>query len=163
MHRGSPGVRYGVGVSLTQAPGPADHNHEPGARSRRVERDGPTDASDMPGVAAQLTRLQTSAGNQAVNRLLQTVSKGSTGSMGIARLPLVQRDDPPLQTPAADPNATKPPPDFSKVPWPQLLPTAHGAAGASITKIDLHTPGNAISGWGTGQAPTFSYMWPSRK
>jgi hypothetical protein len=142
-------VRYRVRVLLSSAPGPADHTHE-GAQPKRVEHDVPADASDISGVAAQLKRLQTSAGNQAVNRLLR---RFTTGSTAIARMPLVQRDDPQAQQSFA----TKPPPDFSKLAWPRLLPSAHGAGGASITKIDLHTPGNGIKGPGSGAAPTFTY------
>ncbi len=143
-------MRYRVRVSLSSAPAPADHTHEQGAQPKRVEHDGPADAGDIPGVAAQLKRLQANAGNQAVNRLLR---RFTTDRTAIARMPLVQRDDPQAQQSFA----TKPPPDFSKLTWPQLLPTAHGAGGASITKIDLHTPGNGIKGPGTGAAPTFTY------
>jgi hypothetical protein len=42
--------------------------------------------------------------------------------------------------------------------WQELLPHAHGAKGARITKIDLHTPDNGIGGWGSGAAPTLNYV-----
>jgi len=57
-----------------------------------------------------------------------------------------------LATPAA--NMT---PDYSQMTWQQLLPHAHGAKGAGIAKIDLHTKENRIDTRGTGEAPTLNY------
>lgn len=68
---------------------------------------------------------------------------------------VVQRDDPPA---SVNPPVGGSTPDYSKMTWQQLLPRAHGAKGAGITKIDLHTPGNKIDTWGTGAAPTLNYV-----
>ncbi|HTA87020.1 MAG TPA: DUF4157 domain-containing protein [Silvibacterium sp.] len=48
-------------------------------------------------------------------------------------------------------------PDYSQMTWQQLLPRAHGANGARITKIDLHTPENKIDAWAREAAPTLNY------
>ena len=115
------------------------------APTDKIERRRPESADALAGVYAfkSLRTLQRTIGNRATLRLLAR-SKNAT----------LQRDD--------DPNAqvSTPPtnPDFSQITWQQLLPRAHGAGGARITSIDLHTPGNRIDTRGSGADPTLNYV-----
>jgi hypothetical protein len=122
-------------------------NSEVGPRSESAEK---SIRRAAPGLAAQRIRgsrqvrpadilaLQRTVGNRAVQGLQGTV----------------RRD--PTVGPSSPVSGSAP--DYSKMTWQQLLPRAHGAKGASITSIDLHTPGNRFDAAGTGAAPTLNYV-----
>lgn len=117
------------------------------SHAQRVEA-APTPAVEPPAGRAEpaagagvMLGLQRAAGNAAVCRMLSRQENFTPAH-------------PQTSTPA-----TIDPADYAKLTWEQLLPTARGAGGKPIGKVDLHTPGGGWSNtWGTGQDPTLGYV-----
>ena len=91
-------------------------------------------------LAGVMLGLQRTAGNAAVGRMLSRQENFTPAH-------------PPTSTPA-----TINPADYAKLTWEQLLPTAGGAGGKPIAKVDLRTQSG---GWahtsGTGEDPALQY------